>query len=91
MHVLNSQSFLGMWIRHDHCVGFILQDEFKFYLEDVKSKLVLVPPKGFKLAEQAAADVGVPVAEISLVKAPGTHIPRGQTCSALALLEAYHV
>jgi hypothetical protein len=66
-------------------VAFILQDEFKFYLEDVKSKLVLVPPKGFKLAEQAAAELGVPVAEVSLVKGPGKHSPPSHACTASTL------
>lgn len=46
-----------------------MQDEFKFYLEDASSKLLVVPVGGHRAAEAAAADLGVPVASFS--------IPRG--------------
>lgn len=39
-----------------------MQDEFKFYLEDAQSKLLIVPAGGNVTAEGAAEDLGVPVA-----------------------------
>eukprot|EP00884_Botryococcus_braunii_P001865 jgi/Botrbrau1/1167/Bobra.0162s0055.1 len=52
------------------------QDEFKFYLEDVRSKLVLVPVRGIKLAEAAAAQTGVPVADVALLQTAGGFQPQ---------------
>jgi hypothetical protein len=49
-------------------VGYCLQDEFKFYLEDASSKLLIVPSGGNSNAEAAAADLGVPVATFSIAK-----------------------
>lgn len=43
-----------------------VQDEFKFYLEDASSKLLVVPAGGNANAEAAAADQGVPVASFSI-------------------------
>ena len=48
--------------------GLLLQGEFAFFIEDAASKLLLVPPAGNKLAEQAAADLNVPVAALSISK-----------------------
>ena len=54
------------------------QDEFKFYLEDASSKLLIVPVGGNRNAEAAAADVGVPVATFSMphgvCMAPPLHV-----------------
>lgn len=43
-----------------------MQDEFHFYLEDASSKLLLVPAKGNSKAQQAAEQLRVPVATLSL-------------------------
>ena len=43
-----------------------VQDEFKFYFEDAKSALVLVPAKGNAKAEAAAAAFRVPVASLAV-------------------------
>ena len=48
------------------------QDEFKFYLEDASSKLLVVPAGGNTNAEAAAAQLGVPVATFA--------IPSGTLC-----------
>ncbi len=46
----------------DGTVVVRMQDEFKFYLEDAQSKLLIVPAGGNVTAEGAAEDLGVPVA-----------------------------
>lgn len=50
-----------------------LQDEFKFYLEDAKSKLLLVPSDGNKAAQGAASSLGVPAASFTMQHTRGTH------------------
>lgn len=42
------------------------QDEFKFYMEDASSKMLIVPGGGNKNAEEAAQKLGVPVASFSI-------------------------
>lgn len=41
-------------------------DEFKFFMDDAKSKLLLVPSEGNSTAEKAAADLSVPIAALQL-------------------------
>ncbi|KAL3141143.1 hypothetical protein ABBQ38_003493 [Trebouxia sp. C0009 RCD-2024] len=41
-------------------------DEFKFFMEDAKSKLLLVPSEGNPTAEKAAIDLHVPIATLKL-------------------------
>lgn len=48
-----------------------VQDEFKFYMEDAKSKLLLVPTSGNQNAEQAAKELGVPVAVLAFKQSGG--------------------
>lgn len=43
-----------------------MQDEYKFYMEDAASKLLLVPASGSKHAEAAASGLNVPVAAMQL-------------------------
>ncbi|KAI8470710.1 MAG: hypothetical protein J3K34DRAFT_377006 [Monoraphidium minutum] len=47
------------------------QDEFTWYMEDAKSRLLILPPSGNAAAEAAAAALGVPVATAAL--APGAN------------------
>lgn len=47
---------------HKRCAPSCTQDEFKFYLEDASSKLLVVPRGGNASAEAAAQQLGVPVA-----------------------------
>ena len=42
------------------------EDEFKFYMEDAGSKLLIVPKRGNKHAEAAAAGLNVPIATFSI-------------------------
>ena len=48
-----------------------LQDEFKFFMDDAKSKLLLVPTEGNQVAEKAATDLNVPVASFALSRSGG--------------------
>ncbi|EIE20280.1 acetyl-CoA synthetase-like protein [Coccomyxa subellipsoidea C-169] len=41
-------------------------DEFKFYMQDAASKLLLVPVRGNKEAESAASSCNIPVASVSV-------------------------
>jgi len=43
-----------------------LQDEYKFYMEDAGSKLLLVAASGSKHAEAAASGLNVPIASMQL-------------------------
>ncbi len=43
-----------------------MQDEFKFYMQDAASKLLLVPVRGNKEAESAASSCNIPVASVSV-------------------------
>jgi hypothetical protein len=42
------------------------QDEFRFYMEDAASKLLVVPVEGNAAAEKAAAELGIPVISIAV-------------------------
>ena len=42
------------------------QDEVKFYVGDAASKLLLVPARGNREAEKAAAELNVPIATVSV-------------------------
>lgn len=53
---------MGCKTRHVGCV----QDEYRFYMEDAASKLLLVPASGNKHAEAAASGLNVPVAAMQL-------------------------
>ena len=44
----------------------MMQDEYKFYMEDAASKLLLVPATGSKHAEAAASKLSIPVASMQL-------------------------
>lgn len=41
-------------------------DEFKFFMDDAKSKLLLVPTEGNSTAERAATDLHIPIATLAL-------------------------
>ena len=60
------------------------QDEFQFYLEDAKSKLVLVPAAGNPKAEAAAKAFSVPVASLSV------HLGSGEPLPVLSDTQALH-
>ena len=51
------------------------QDEVKFYMGDAASKLLLVPARGNREAEKAAADLNVPAATISVSWSEGAVQP----------------
>lgn len=42
------------------------QDEFKFYMQDAASKLLLVPVRGNKAAESAASSLNIPIATVAV-------------------------
>ena len=42
------------------------QGEFKFYMQDAASKLLIVPARGNKASESAASSLTIPIAAISL-------------------------
>ena len=56
------------------------QDEFKFFMEDAKCKLLLVPSEGNSTAEKAASDLQVPIATLKITSSSGKH-----PCSLAAL------
>ena len=58
----------------------LFQDEFKFFMEDAKSKLLLVPSEGNSTAEKAASDLQVPIATLKITSSSGKH-----PCSHAAL------
>lgn len=49
------------------------QDEFKFFMEDAKSKLLLVPSEGNSTAEKAATDLQLPIATLKITPSGGKH------------------
>lgn len=49
------------------------QDEFKFFMEDAKSKLLLVPLEGNSTAEKAASDLQVSTATLKITPSGGKH------------------
>lgn len=49
----------------------VSQDEFKFFMEDAKSKLLLVPSEGNSTAEKAASDLHVPIAALKITSSGG--------------------
>ncbi len=51
----------------------MLQDEFKFFMDDAKSRLLLVPSEGNSTAEKAATDLHVPVATFAITSSGGEH------------------
>ena len=51
----------------------MLQDEFKFFMDDAKSRLLLVPCEGNSTAEEAAADLHVPIATLAITSSGGEH------------------
>ena len=51
---------MGGKTRHVGCV----QDEYRFYMEDAASKLLLIPTSGNKHAEAAASGRGIPIASM---------------------------
>ena len=53
-------------------VTILLQDEYRFYMEDASSKLLLVPATGSKHAEAAASRLSVPVASMQLKQQGGS-------------------
>ena len=60
---------------------WVLQDEFKFYLEDAKSKLLLVPKKGNAKAEAAAHSLQVDIAAYSLSWSSGLSVGFHPVCN----------
>ena len=60
---------------------WVLQDEFKFYLEDAKSKLLLVPKKGNAKAEAAARSLQVDIAAYSLSWSSGPSLDLHLVCN----------
>ena len=59
----------------------VAQEEFHFYLEDARSRLLLVPAKGNAKAEQAASQLRVPVASLGLTNGRGASV--SAACTAL--------
>ena len=59
-----------------------LQDEYKFYMEDAGSKLLLVPASGSKHAEAAASGLSIPIASMQLQQ-QGEYIPGMQQPPAM--------
>lgn len=55
-------------------------DEFKFFMEDAASKLLVVPSQGNTSAEAAAKALGIPVATIV------TSWSKGGVCSQAQIL-----
>ena len=64
-----------------NCLHHAFQDEFKFFMEDAKSKLLLVPSEGNSTAEKAASDLQVPIATLKITASSGKH-----SCSYAAAL-----
>ncbi len=56
-------------------VKLTAQDEVKFYMGDAASKLLLVPARGNREAEKAAAELNVPSATISVSRSEGALQP----------------
>ena len=54
------------------CHRYAQQDEFKFFMDDAKSKLLLVPTEGNSTAERAATDLHIPIATLALTSSGGT-------------------
>ena len=52
-----------------------MQDEFKFYFEDARTRLVLVPAKGNPKAEAAAKAFDLPVASVAVHLGSGPALP----------------
>ena len=48
------------------------EDEFRFYMEDAASKLLIVPKRGNKHAEAAASGLKVPIATFAISIMKGT-------------------
>lgn len=46
-------------------------DEFEFYMDDAKSKLLIVPPEGNAAAQRAAAKLRVPVLTLRITWSKG--------------------
>jgi hypothetical protein len=51
--------------------GCHMQDEFRFYMQDAASKLLLLPVKGNAQAEKAASGLNIPTASMSLSMTAG--------------------
>ena len=56
-------------------VKLMAQDEVKFYMGDAASKLLLVPARGNREAEKAAAELNVPAATLSVSWSEGALQP----------------
>ena len=56
---------------HTQIILSCLQDEFKFFMEDAKSKLLLVPSEGNSTAEKAASDLQVSIATLKITSSSG--------------------
>lgn len=48
-------------------------DEFEFYMDDAKSKVLIVPPEGNAAAQQAAAKLRVPVLTLRITWSKGAY------------------
>lgn len=72
----------------------VVQDEFKFYMKDASSKLLLVPVKGNREAEKAASSLNMPVASVALSQTGGERLPPqnlllpGHDCADCSLIRA---
>lgn len=53
------------------------QDEFKFFLEDAGSKLLVLPPRGLKEAQTSADGLRLPSATLAVSWSLGTHNSTG--------------
>ena len=73
-------------------VKLVAQDEVKFYMGDAASKLLLVPARGNRKAEKAAADLSVPAATISVSWSEGALQPVSVLFHVLVMLfHVFHV
>lgn len=77
-----------------HACCLVVQDEFKFYMKDASSKLLLVPVKGNREAEKAASSLNMPVASVALSQTGGERLPPqilllpGHDCADCSLIRA---
>ena len=58
---------------HDskHFLPRLAQDEFRFFMDDAGSKLLVLPTRGNAAAEGAAAELGTPTATFSVASSGG--------------------
>ena len=75
---------MGLGLKKDK--SGLAQEEFHFYLEDAKSRLLLVPASGNAKAEEAAKRLKVPVATLALPVSKG--LPHSWSVPLLLWLRA---